>query len=657
MKRLATLHFLVLCVVGALAAAHGPAVADTVVLQDTPGAAPPELIEPPFLAEDVAAGKLPPVARRIATEPLVVRASERFSLGVYGGDWHMLVRRAKDLKLLVVYGYSRLVRYDENYNFVPDILKRLEVQDGRVFTFSLRKGHKWSDGHPFTSEDFRFYWEDYATNLKLAPAGPHEVLLVGGEPPRFEIIDETTVRYSWSRPNPNFLPALAGASPLFIYRPAHYLKRFHERYADLAELETRAKKAGKHSWAALYNSKDNMYRFDNPELPTLQPWVNTTRVPATRFVARRNPYFHRIDEAGRQLPYIDRVLLDLVDSKLIPAKVSAGETDLQARGLNFNHYTLLKAGERRNDYRVQLWRTVRGSHLALYPNLNSTDPEWRALTRDVRFRRALSLAINRNEINQVIYYGLGIEGNNTVQPVSPLYKPEYASAWAGFDLAKANALLDEIGLIRRGKRGVRLLPSGRPLEIIVETAGEDTEQTDVLELIHDSWLKAGIKLYTRPSQREVFRNRIFAGKTQIAIWFGYENGAATPDMSPAELAPTSQQGYQWPKWGQYYETSGFAGEPIDLEPARELFQLNTAWYAAATRAEREAIWHKMLKIHAEQVFTIGIISGVPQPIVVSNRLRNVPVEGVYNWDPGAHFGIYRPETFWFAADGADRRQN
>lgn len=657
MKRFATLHFLALCVVGALAAAHGPAVAETIVLQDPPGAAPPELIEPPFLAEDVAAGKLPPVARRIATEPLVVRASERLSLGVYGGDWHMLVRRAKDLKLLVVYGYSRLVCYDVNYNFVPDILKRIEVKDGRVFTFSLRKGHKWSDGHPFTSEDFRFYWEDYATNLKLAPAGPHEVLLVGGEPPRVEIIDETTVRYSWSRPNPNFLPALAGASPLFIYRPAHYLKRFHERYTDLADLEARAKKAGKHSWAALFNSRDNMYRFDNPDLPTLQPWVNTTRVPATRFIARRNPYFHRVDEAGRQLPYIDRVLLDLVDSKLIPAKVSAGETDLQARGLNFNHYTLLKAGERRSDYRVQLWRTVRGAHLALYPNLNSTDPEWRALTRDVRFRRALSLAINRNEINQVIYYGLAIEGNNTVQPVSPLYKPEYASAWAGFDLAKANALLDEIGLIRRGKRGVRLLPSGRPLEIIVETAGEDTEQTDVLELIHDSWLKAGIKLYTRPSQREVFRNRIFAGKTQIAIWFGYENGAATPDMSPAELAPTSQQGYQWPKWGQYYETSGFAGEPIDLEAARELFQLNTAWYASATRAEREAIWHKMLKIHAEQVFTIGIVSGVPQPIVVSNRLRNVPVEGVYNWDPGAHFGIYRPETFWFAADGAGRRQN
>ncbi len=633
---------------GALAAAHGPAAAGTVTLGDAPGAAPPALIEPPTLAEAVAAGTLPPVASRVADEPLVVRAQDGSSLGVYGGDWHMLVRRAKDLKLLVVYGYARLVRYDENFEFVADILKRIEVEDGRIFTLSLRKGHKWSDGEPFTSEDFRYYWEDVANDRKLAPVGPPKLMLAGGEAPRFEVLDELTVRYSWSRPNPNFLPALAGAAPLFIYRPAHYMKRFHERYADAAELERMAKQKGKSSWAALHNSMDNMYRFDNPELPTLQPWMNTTRMPATRFIARRNPYYHRIDEAGRQLPYIDRVVLDLADGKLIPAKTGTGETNLQARGLNFNDYTFLKAGEERNGYKVRLWRTVLGSQLALFPNLTVSDPVWRAVIRDVRFRRALSLAIDRNEINQTIYYGLGIEGNNTVQPTSVLYKPEYGSTWAGFDLARANALLDEIGLTRRDKRGVRLLPDGRPIEIIVETAGEDTEQTDVLELIHDTWLKAGIKLYSKPSQREVFRNRIFSGETKMAIWSGIENGAPTPDMSPAELAPTMQQGYQWAKWGQYYETSGLSGEPIDFEPARKLLDLNDAWQMATSRAARTEIWHQMLAIHTDQVFTIGTVSGVPQPVVIDNRMRNVPVEGVYNWDPGAHLGMYRPETFWFA---------
>jgi peptide/nickel transport system substrate-binding protein len=437
------------------------------------------------------------------------------------------------------------------------------------------------------------------------------------------------------------------------------MKRFHERYADAAELASAAKAEGKRNWAALHNSRDNMYRFDNPDLPTLQPWMNTTRMPATRFIARRNPYYHRVDEAGHQLPYIDRVLLDLADSKLIPAKTGAGEVDLQARGLNFNNYTFLKAGEERNNYKVRLWRTVLGSQLALYPNLNAADPQWRALIRDVRFRRALSLAIDRSEINQAIYYGLGIEGNNTVQPTSLLYKPEYSSAWASFDLPKANELLDALGLTQRDERGVRRLPDGRPLEIIVETAGEDTEQTDVLELVHDTWLEAGIKLYSKPSQREVFRNRIFSGETTISIWSGYENGAPTPDMSPAELAPTMQQSYHWPKWGQYYETKGKAGESIDLEPAVRLFDLNKAWEVAATRSEREKIWHEMLAIHANQVFTIGIVGGVPQPVVVSDQLRNVPVEGVYNWDPGSHLGVYRPESFWFAPTtvSADGRQS
>ena len=641
--------------VAALAAllfAAVPAAADTVVLNSPPGGAPDAMIEPTALIEQVDAGALPPVAARLPAEPLVMSADESRSLGEYGGDWHMLVGRSKDVRLLVVYGYARLVGYNAKFEFEPDILKSIEIVDSRVFTLSLRAGHRWSDGQPFTAEDFRYYWEDIASNELLAPSGPPKVMLVDGERPKFETIDETTVRFTWSKPNPNFLPALAGASPLFIFRPAHYLKQFHVTYTDPAVLAAQAEEAGKHNWAALHNSKDNMYRFDNPALPTLQPWMNTTVQPATRFIALRNPYFHRIDAAGRQLPYIDRVLLDVGSSRLIPAKTGAGESDLQARGLFFNNYTFLKAGEARNDYRVRLWHTVRGSQLALYPNLNVTDPVWRKLMRDMRFRRALSLAINRHEINQVIYYGLGIEGNNTVLPTSPLFRPEYRSAWAEFDVEAANALLDEIGLTERDDRDVRLLPDGRPLEIIVETAGEDTEQTDVLELIHDSWLQAGIKLYSKPSQREVFRNRIFAGQTQVAIWFGYENGVPTPDMSPAELAPTSQHGYHWSMWGQYYETGGRSGEPVDLDAALELADLHEAWLGAPSRSRRTEIWRRMLEIHAEQVFTIGLVSGIPQPVVVKNRMRNVPAEGIYNWDPGSHFGMYRPETFWFAPDGA-----
>jgi peptide/nickel transport system substrate-binding protein len=282
------------------------------------------------------------------------------------------------------------------------------------------------------------------------------------------------------------------------------------------------------------------------------------------------------------------------------------------------------------------------------PNLNVEDPVWRSLVRDVRFRRALSLAIDRHEINQVRYLGYAKEGNDTVFASSPLYKPEYRTMWAQFDLKKANALLDELGLTQRNDRGIRLLPDGRPMTVIVETAGEDAQQIDILELIADTWLKVGIKLLNKPLQRELFRKRIYAGTTLVSVWGGLENGLPTPDMSPRELAPTAQDQLQWPRWGQFYETSGEAGEPVDLLEAKELLRLNEEWAATADSKTREAIWHRMLEIRANQTFTMGIVSGVPQPVVINRRLRNCPAKGLYNWDPGAHFGIYRPDTFWFA---------
>ena len=190
-------------------------------------------------------------------------------------------------------------------------------------------------------------------------------------------------------------------------------------------------------------------------------------------------------------------------------------------------------------------------------------------------------------------------------------------------------------------------PEAKPLEIIVESPGEDTEQTDVLELVHDSWLQAGIKLYARPSQLQVFRNRVFSGESMMTISSGLENGVATAAMSPAELAPTDQQQLQWPRWGQFVETQGSSGEAIDMEPGRALQRLNADWRDALGDAERASIWRRMLEIHAEQLFSIGILADVRQPVVISNRLRNVPAEGLYNWDPGAFFGIYRPDLFWF----------
>ncbi|MGB0684224.1 MAG: ABC transporter substrate-binding protein [Magnetovibrionaceae bacterium] len=607
-------------------------------------ALPVQAFEVPYLE-----GKgLPPMTERLPETPSRVEGLE----GLHGGTLEMLMARAKDTRMMTVYGYARLVGYNQAFELKPDILERVEVEENRIFTLHLRKGHRWSDGHPFTTEDFRYWYEDVANNIEMSPAGPPAILRSEGMQPLFEVLDETRVRYTWPVPHPTFLAHLASPRPFYIYMPAHYMRQFHAAYAEPKALRAAIEAESQRNWVALHNRKGRMYRQTNPDLPTLQPWVAKTAAPAQRFTFERNPYYHRVDSRGRQLPYLDKVLFTVANAKLIPVKAAAGETDLQARYLTFKDITALKQGERRNPYKARLWRTAKGAQVALYPNLNHVDPVWRGLFRKADFRRALSLAINRHEINQVIYFGLALANANTLLPNSPLYDEAFARSYADFDLERANALLDGLGFTTRDGRGVRLMADGTPLEIIVETAGESTEETDVLELIHDSWLKAGIKLHPKPLQREVLRNRVFAGQTKIAVWFGLENGVASPDSDPTELVPSKQNQLQWPKWGQFLETGGRSGKPIDMMEPLMLQSLGALWRRAGTGEERKEIWRQILQIHAEQVFTIGVVGGVLQPVLVHEKLKGVPEEGIYNWDPGAHFGLYRPDTFWFEGEVA-----
>ncbi|MCB1477800.1 MAG: ABC transporter substrate-binding protein [Tepidamorphaceae bacterium] len=615
----------------------------------TPAIAAPDLaqMEAPMLAEKVAAGELPPLERRLPAMPKVVDMSgSSREAGAYGGTWNMLMKDQKDIRMMTIFSYARLVGFNTDFDLEPDILASIEIEDDRVFTMHLRPGHRWSDGHPFTSEDFRYWYEDVALNEELSSGGFPPEMRPHGEGPSFEVIDETTVRYTWANPNPLFLPALAGPRPLEIMMPAHYLKQFHARYQDPDKLAKMVEEEGVKDWDSLHRRMARSYRPENPALPTLMPWRNMTEPPAERFVFERNPYFHRVDEHGRQLPYIDTVTLSMGSSSLIPAKTGTGESNLQARYIRFDDYTFLKASEKEKDYKVLLWETGQGSKIALYPNLNYEDPVWRDVFRDARFRRALSLAINREEINQAIYYGLARVSANTVLPESKLYKPEYANAWTSFDLKQANALLDDMGLDKRDGDGVRLLPDGRRAEIIVASAGESTEESDVLQLIHDTWLAAGIKIYPRSSQRDIFRRRVFAGQTMISVWPGYDNALPTADFSPNELAPTSQQQLQWPAWGLNTESSGENGIAPELPSAQRLLELYNQWLKAGTMNGKRAIWHEMLQIHADEVFSIGIVNGTLQPIVVSDHMHNVPEKGLYTYDPGAYFGIYQPDTFW-----------
>ncbi|MGQ0565387.1 MAG: ABC transporter substrate-binding protein [Gemmobacter sp.] len=598
---------------------------------------------------DIAAGTLPPMADRLPKNPRVIDLGAMGrETGRYGGTVRMVVGGQREVRLVPFYSYARLMGYDGDLNLQPDVLASVEVEENRVYTLHLREGHRWSDGAPYTAEDFRYCWDDVLNNEVLYRSGLPVELQANGQAALFEVLDPLTLRYTFAAPKPDFLPNLAAPLPLLLALPQHYLKQFHEKYQTPEKLAEMVEAQSVDDWQGLHVKMSRQNRPENPDLPTLEAWRPRTAPPAEQFIFERNPYFHRVDQAGNQLPYVDRVVLNVASSEIISAKSATGESDLQVAGIAFTDYTLLKQAEKLHPLKVSLWRKTQGSSVSLMPNMNCSDPVWRGLFQDVRMRRALSVAINRTEINKVLYFGLAQEAADTVLPESPLYKPEYATAWAQHDPALANALLDELGLTTRGGGGIRRLPDGRQCGIVVETAGESTLEVDVLGLIRDHYREVGIALYIRSSQRDVFRSRAMGGDQMMSVWQGLENAVPTADMSPEQLAPSSGDQLQWPSWGIWYASGETAGSAPELAPAQDLAALLQDWLNSTTTEARAAIWHKMLAIRAEQVFTIGTVSGALQPVLRSSSLRNVPEDALYGFAPTSFLGAYLPDTFFFA---------
>jgi peptide/nickel transport system substrate-binding protein len=616
-----------------------------------PGLSRADTLEPGFLLPLLKASAIPDLASRLPKAPRVINmAALGRKPGAYGGVIRTLIGSQKDIRLMTLYGYARLVGYDEKLKMQADILESYETVEDKVFTFKIRPGHKWSDGVLLTAEDFRYCWEDVMLNKELKRGGLPRDLLVGGKPPLFEVLDELTVRYSWDAPNPDFLPQLAAPQALTIVLPSKYMQQFHKKYQEGNRLSALMKQYRVKKWTDLHTKMSRSYRPENPELPTLDPWRNTTAPPAEQFVFERNPYFHRVDENGLQLPYVDQVILNVSSSEIIAAKTGAGETDLQANGIDFSDYAFLKDAEKRYPVKVSLWKRTQGSRVSLLPNLNCGDTVWRALFWDVRVRRALSLAIDRTEINKAVFYGLAAESADAILPESPLFKPEYKTAWSAHDPAQANALLDAAGLQLRDDDGLRLLPDGRVAKIVVETAGESTLETDILELITDHWLKVGISLFIRTSQRDVFRSRAMGGEIMMSMWSGLENGIPTADMNPSELAPTVDDQLQWPVWGMHYMSNGTKGHAPEIPEVKRLVELLHQWRETTDMSGRTGIWTQMLDIYSQQVFSIGIVNGAHQPILRSANLHNVPDEGLYGFDPTSFLGVYMPDSFWYGEE-------
>ena len=240
---------------------------------------------------------------------------------------------------------------------------------------------------------------------------------------------------------------------------------------------------------------------------------------------------------------------------------------------------------------------------------------------------------------------------------SPLFSPELRTLNATYDPAEASRLLDEIGLTKRNGAGIRLLPDGRELEIIVETDGEGGLVVDGLTLITEFWREIGVKLFVKPQDRTVLRNRAYAGLTVMVAAQGLDNAVPTALMPPTELAPMRQDNYAWPKWGQYVETKGKNGEAVDIPEAKRLLELyDELDDDRRRRGEGAGLARDAAATTPRTNGSIGTVAGALQPIVVSNGLQNLPTRALYSWEPTAILGVYRiDEMYWDTAAVARRR--
>ena len=599
--------------------------------------------EAPMLAQMVQQGTLPPLAERLPDDPAVVHTVEE--IGQYGGRWTFGIPTQSQLGVYSYATYDFAARWNRPGNeIIPNVLKGWEFSaDGKTATLSLRRGMKWSDGHPFTSDDILHWFEDITGNDELSPRKPGW-LLVGGELPTAAKIDDNTLRLTFAAP-PGLLLNNFATTAGNIFAPKHYLQQFHPDYAEAAKVQAAAKEAGFEDWTQLFRNKFNWYFAQNMDYPVLNAWVVKTPLAdsPTLTVYERNPYYWKVDQEGNQLPYLDEVAVSLTTTvETLNLKAMAGEFDFQMRYLSPANFTLFYENQDRGDFRILQWPSGIGSDAALFFNLSTPDEPLQELFLDVRFRRALSLAIDRDEINQLVFDGQGQPRQATVVELSPLYKPEYASAYAQHDPEEANRLLDDIGLTRRDSDGYRMRRDGKTLTVLLDSPGEKTTTIDSIELVIEYWGNVGIKAAANHTERSAYRARRNANETQINVW---EMGFMVYPSNPIFLIPVSASSEFGTEIGRWYVTNGAEGQepPAAMQEALRTFDQIQATPDPATKNQ---LYDRILQLQAENLWVLGMVGGLKETLIVKNHLRNVPDESIFDSLVGRYIGLTGPEQYF-----------
>lgn len=586
--------------------------------------------EAPSLLEQVTAGSLPPLEERLPSDPLVL--TPRDSVGTYGGDLRLGMKGVGDFFLLVrSLGYEPLVAWDSEWStVVPNVAESFEVnEDATEFTFTLRDGLKWSDGVPLTADDIMFWYEDVVLNTDLMPAPPSR-MQINGETAKVVKVDERTVKISFSAPNGLFLQYVAynraGVEP--VSWPRHYFEQFHLKYNP--DANALAKELGYSDWMEMFKQKasdmDWPWRF-NADVPVMHAWQLTQSIgesaAAQQVVAERNPYYFKVDTEGNQLPYIDRVVYSMVqDNETLLLKALGGEIDFQDRNLGIDaNKAILFDGQEEGDYRfydIELSDMNTGI-VAL--NLTHPEPAKRELFQNKDFRIALSHAINRQEIIDIVHLGVGEPWQAAPRPGTDLYNEEMAKQYTEFDPDQANAILDGI-LPNRSDNGMRLLPDGTPLVIVFEiTDAHGLSFPDVAELVASHWRAVGVDTQFRVIERTLWDQRRLANVFDGTIWRGF-GGAVDAFVDARWYVPVYIDAIWGVPWSYWYDGREGAEEPP--QAIKDHQAMYTDFLSAPTIEAQTEKYGELLAESAEQFYVMGISLRGTGFGVVSQRLGNAP---------------------------------
>ena len=604
-----------------------------------------EAKEAPALAALVHAGKLPGVEQRLPADPLVVTPYE--AAGYYGGTWHMMCDNPDLGMIKMICGYAPLIRWKADCSGLePGTASKWEFnEDGTRLTLHLRHGIKWSDGVEFTSEDMA-YWGKLIHEGKQLLQKPFWSL-VGGKEMRIETPDKYTVVMVFA--GPNWYVPLQLATGFWnsddYNMPKHYLEQFdpnvNPKYKDYSAFD-----------------KKNKSHF-NSDRPTLWPW-RLARVAdgGFRMEFERNPYYYMTDNRGRQLPYIDHLIVSYTpDAQVRVLKILSGEIDAQFRLAELRDLGMYMDGRKRGDYRVLKWKEASGGYVSFLLNWSAPDPVLRRLMRDLRFRKALSLGIDRDKCNEVVWRGLGTPQQATISreawhfliPGGHKVFDDWANSYAAFDLPHANQYLDEIGLTKRDGEGFRLRDDGKRLSLMIDVP----PQTDVIAadnalIAADGWRKLGIDVVIKswPGAQHNLRQK--TAQYEVSL-----HGEAEMDLFtyPDWVFPTSDL-YWHSKVGKWYKTAGKEGEA----PTGVMLELLDI-YAKIQKEKDIDKAHQLaldaIRLHTEKgLFALGTAGNQPSLVIAKNSFRNVPEEPRI-LGPWAIVGpaTSYPETFFFAPNG------